>query len=167
MAGIYLTRLNVLGQSWRAAYMVTGAPGLLLGLMMLMVRDTRHRREAHSKEAEKREVGENCEHHLLNSPTKLIKSKLDPPKLRGVHILLRSIVSPFMLLMFLAAACRHSAGFTWAYNCRLYFLSYFPRAEVGTYFSVSAIVGGASGVVAGGQLTDWLTRSQGRGQQLG
>ena len=55
---------------------------------------------------------------------------------------------------------RHSAGFTWAYNCRLYFLSYFPLSEVGTYFSVSAIVGGASGVVAGGQLTDQLTLGQ-------
>ena len=145
--------------------MVTGVPGLLLGLMMLLVRDIRHRREAHSTEVA--ETRENCEHHLLNSPTKLIKSKLDSPKLGGLNILLRSIVSPFMLLMFLAAACRHSAGFTWAYNCRLYFLSYFPRAEVGTYFSVSAIVGGASGVVAGGQLTDWLTRNQGQGQQLG
>merc|ERR1740123_1840521 len=42
VAGIYLTRLNVLGQSWRAAYMVTGVPGLLLGLTMLMIKDSRH-----------------------------------------------------------------------------------------------------------------------------
>ena len=62
---------------------------------------------------------------------------------------------------------RHSAGFTWAYNCRLYFLTYFPQADVGTFFSVSAILGGASGVVAGGHLTDWLTGHQDNTQQHG
>ena len=62
-----------------------------------------------------------------------------------------------MLLMFLAAACRHSAGFTWAYNSRLYFLSYYPYSDVGTFFSISAIVGGSLGVIAGGNLTDRMT----------
>ena len=47
-----------------------------------------------------------------------------------VRELLGCLLSPFMVTMFLAAACRHAAGFTWAYNCRLYFLSYFPAAEV-------------------------------------
>ena len=96
--------------------MVTGVPGLVLGLMMLMVkdtvrdrdrvRDTGHRREALSTEEEKREVRENCDLHLLSSPTKLIKSTLEPPRLSGLNLLIRSIVSPFMLIMFLAAACR-------------------------------------------------------------
>ena len=100
--------------------MVTGVPGLVLGLMMLMVmvkdtvrdrdrdrvRDTGHRREALSSEEEKREVRENCDLHLLSSPTKLIKSTLEPPRLSGLNLLIRSVVSPFMLIMFLAAACR-------------------------------------------------------------
>ena len=64
--------------------------------------------------------------------------------------------------MFLAAACRHSAGFTWAYNCRLYFLSYYPEADtVGTFFSLSAIVGGASGVIIGGRVADKLSHKYG------
>ena len=105
VAGIYLTRLDVLGQGWRAAYMATGVPGLILGLMMLMVRDTRVQRDPLKIEEEKSEVKENLE-HLLSSPTKLIKTKLDDPKLKGLNILFRSVVSPFMLLMFLAAACR-------------------------------------------------------------
>ena len=105
MAGIYLTRLNVLGQSWRAAYMVTGLPGLVLGLTMLMIKDTKQQRDALNIEVERSEVRENCE-HLLNSPTKLIKSQLDHPRIKGLTSLFRSIVSPFMLLMFLAAACR-------------------------------------------------------------
>ena len=62
-----------------------------------------------------------------------------------------------MLVLFLAAACRHSAGFTWAYNCRLYFLSYFPHSDVGTYFSISAIIGGATGVIVGGFVADKLS----------
>ena len=64
-----------------------------------------------------------------------------------------------MCLMFLAAACRHSAGFTWAYNCRLYFLTYFPHSDVGTFFSVSAIIGGASGVIIGGAVADKLSQA--------
>ena len=96
--------------------MVTGVPGLVLGLMMLMVkdtvrdrdrvRDTGHRREALSTEEEKSEGRENCDLHLLSSPTKLIKSTLEPPRLSGLNLLIRSVVSPFMLIMFLAAACR-------------------------------------------------------------
>ena len=68
-----------------------------------------------------------------------------------------------MCLMFLAAACRHSAGFTWAYNCRLYFLTYFPHSDVGTFFSVSAIVGGATGVIIGGAAADKLSHALTRG----
>ena len=98
--------------------MVTGVPGLVFGLMMLMVkdtvrdrdRDTGHRREALSSEEEKREVRENCDLHLLSSPTKLIKSTLEPPRLSGLNLLIRSVVSPFMLIMFLAAACRQVAS---------------------------------------------------------
>ena len=72
--------------------------------------------------------------------------------------LLGCLLSPFMVTMFLAAACRHAAGFTWAYNCRLYFLSHFPAAEAAaaTAFPLSAILGGAAAVTAGGGLADWL-----------
>ena len=87
--------------------MVTGVPGLLLGLTMLMIKDSRHQ-PRDSLKTEKSETKENCE-HLLNSPTKLIKSQLDHPRIKGLTILFQSIVSPFMLLMFLAAACRQEA----------------------------------------------------------
>ena len=66
------------------------------------------------------------------------------------------LCSPFMLMMFLGASCRHSAGFTWAYNCRLYFLSYYPDNDVGTYFTFAAIVGGASATIVGGAIADRL-----------
>ena len=89
--------------------MVTGVPGLVLGLTMLMIKDSRHQpRDSLKIEKEKSESKENCE-HLLNSPTKLIKSQLDHPRIKGLTILFQSIVSPFMILMFLAAACRQEA----------------------------------------------------------
>lgn len=90
--------------------MVTGMPGLVLGLIMLIIQDTRQKRDALNIEVEKSEVRENCE-HLLNSPTKLIKSQLDHSRMKGLTILFRSIVSPFMFLMFLAAAFRQEALF--------------------------------------------------------
>ena len=74
----------------------------------------------------------------------------------NIKSLSKCLLSPFMLLMFLGASCRHSAGFTWAYNCRLYFLSYYPDNDVGTYFTFSAIIGGASAVIIGGAIADKL-----------
>ena len=87
--------------------MVTGVPGLILGLTMLMIKDSRQQ-PRDDLQIEKSETRENCE-HLLNSPTKLIKSQLDHPRIKGLTILFQSIVSPFMVLMFLAAACRQEA----------------------------------------------------------
>ena len=74
----------------------------------------------------------------------------------NLSVLWRCLANPFMFLMFLGASCRHSAGFTWAYNCRLYFLSYYPDNDVGTYFTFSAIIGGAAAVIMGGAIADKL-----------
>ena len=44
--------------------------------------------------------------------------------------------------------------------------SYYPESDVGTYFSVSAIVGGATGVILGGSLADRLAGRLCRGLVL-
>ena len=112
-AGIYLTQLDLLGFSWRAPYFLTGAPGILVGLLLLLLPDPRSGKEAGAKKEE------------LLTDLKELKEGEEVKEVRdrsSLQCLKSTMVTPFMLTMFLAAACRHSAGFTWAYNCRLYFL---------------------------------------------
>jgi hypothetical protein len=46
------------------------------------------------------------------------------------------------------------AGFSYAYNARLYNLTYFPDFDVGTWLSLVSIFGGSFGVVLGGVISD-------------
>ena len=106
-AGIYLTQMDILGYSWRAPYFITGVPGIIIGVLLLLLRDPRTM-EGKCKTEE-----------LL---TDLKEKRKLTPRSADVSCLKENLLTPFMLVMFLAAAARHSAGFTWAYNCRLYFL---------------------------------------------
>ncbi len=48
-----------------------------------------------------------------------------------------------------------SAGFSYAYNSRLFFLTYYPNAtSTGAWLALVAIVGGALGVFGGGFISD-------------
>ena len=111
-SGIYLTDMNVLGYSWRAPYFIAGAPGLVIGVLLLLLADPR---------TEKEQEGKCTSDELLT-----VKEKPEPVRETSwsgeLLCLKETLLTPFMLTMFLAAASRHSAGFTWAYNCRLYFL---------------------------------------------
>ena len=51
-AGIYLTELNLLGYSWRAPYFLTGAPGIIVGLLLLLLPDPRTGREGRLQKEE-------------------------------------------------------------------------------------------------------------------
>ena len=50
--------------------------------------------------------------------------------------------------------CCLLAGFSFAYNARLYNLTYYPDFDVGTWLSLVSIFGGSFGVVAGGLISD-------------
>ena len=51
-----------------------------------------------------------------------------------------------------------SAGFSFAYNARLFFLTYHPETDVGMWLAGAAIVGGATGVLTGGIASDRLLK---------
>ena len=58
------------------------------------------------------------------------------------------------------------AGFTFAYNARLYFLTYYPDCDVGAWLSWVSILGGSVGVVAGGTISDKITQTLGLSARL-
>ena len=66
-----------------------------------------------------------------------------------------------MLLLLFAAAVRHTGGYAWAYNTRLYFQAYHPEfdSDLGYWLLGCSIGGGSFGVFFGGFLSDRLVRS--------
>ena len=65
-----------------------------------------------------------------------------------------------MLLLLFAAAVRHTGGYAWAYNTRLYFQAYHPSfdSDLGYWLLGCSIGGGSFGVFFGGFLSDRLVR---------
>jgi len=163
-AGIYLTRADIFGLGWRAVYILTGLPGILISFLLVCLPDPRMSEQPISVQSSSRKTSflelTPVESKYLQIPLKSEDDNNNPAAKSTFKENLKSLssclLSPFMLVMFLGASCRHSAGFTWAYNCRLYFLSYYPDNDVGTYFTFSAIVGGASAVIIGGAIADRL-----------
>jgi len=169
--GIHLTRANLLGLGWRPVYLLSGIPGLFLALLLLTVPDPRERQRRKAAQPEETIC-------LQLEQEKVEDDNNNSPRCDGDSIhrltsfsedmicLARVLFSPLMLLLFLAAATRHCSGFTWAYNARLYFLSYYPEAEVGLWLPLSAIVGGTVAVFLGGSLADRLASQGGAKARL-
>lgn len=51
-----------------------------------------------------------------------------------------------------------SAGFSWAYNTQMYFLTYYPDFNLGLWVSGASIIGGSLGVAVGGYVSDRLVK---------
>ena len=56
-----------------------------------------------------------------------------------------SFTQPSVLMLLVAAMARHTAGYTWAYNTRLYFQSYHPHFSLGYWILTASCVGGSFG----------------------
>ena len=75
--------------------------------------------------------------------------------------LLYSLAQPAMLLLFLAAAVRHTGGYSWSYNSQLFVEEYYPEVNPGLWLAVDSIVGGTFGVFFGGWFSDLAIRRLG------
>ena len=71
-AGIYLTKVNVLGFSWRIPYFITGIPGVLFGILLIILTDPRNEDNAIKVKEDKEENFTK----LLGSPAKIIRPTL-------------------------------------------------------------------------------------------
>ena len=83
--------------------------------------------------------------------------------------LLRSFfLNPTMILLLLAACVRHTGGYCWAYNTRLYFGEYHPDFEdqLGWWLFADSLVGGSFGVFFGGWFSDRIVTRLGLHSRL-
>jgi len=146
--GLYLTDLNLLGQGWRATFVLAGLPGLLLSPALLLISDPRTCQNYSSSE---RKVS-----LIINNNNKMISTS--PSYFR---LILRTFSTPVIMILFLAASTRHTAGFTWLRNNVAYFNHYHPSIDIGYWSIISAIIGGCVGVFSGGFISDLLVSSYG------
>lgn len=71
------------------------------------------------------------------------------------------MAEPRIIMLCLAASIRHCGGMTFAYNCDLYYQTYFPDYDLGWWLFAVTIVIGSIGVVAGGVLSDKFVAKMG------
>ncbi|XP_069956159.1 uncharacterized protein [Cherax quadricarinatus] len=70
----------------------------------------------------------------------------------------KALCKPPLLMLTFAACIRHTAGFSWAYNTQLYFLTYYPGFNIGLWVMSASIIGGSLGVTVGGFVSDKLVK---------
>lgn len=151
--GIYLTEADLLGQGWRATYVVAGLPGLVVAAMLWCLQDPREGRGGEMMEKMAKKAAESGE-ELPGNTRKYLVHMVD------------TFRKPGMLLLFLAASVRHTAGYAWAQNNVSYFGQYHEGKEIGYWFTICAIAGGSVGVVGGGWLSDLVVSRLGLHSRL-
>ena len=149
MFGIYITKVppsldtmappdlpqaDVLGYGWRAPYVLAALPGLLLALLLATtVSDPRctfsllppsclpasRLSPAKQEEQGTQKAGLSLRQYL----TTLARSFLCSPSMLVLLLLFLLLLLPLHLLqvLLLAACFRHTAGYCWAFNTRLFF----------------------------------------------
>ena len=128
--GIYVTKENVLGYSWRSPDVLASLPGIVLAfLLAFTVKDPRQK----------------------GSSEKNIQSRNGKNYARK---LVSSFLAPSMIILLVAAFFRHTAGYCWAYNTRLFFQFYYPDFDIGLWTFCASVFGGSFGVFAGGFFSD-------------
>jgi hypothetical protein len=80
----------------------------------------------------------------------------------------KSFLNAPMLLLLLAACFRHTGGYCWAYNTKLYFQQYHPEFEdqLGWWLFGCSVGGGSFGVFFGGFLSDRIVGTLGLHSRL-
>lgn len=145
--GIYLTDADILGYGWRSVYVGSALPGLIIAVLIaLLMQDPKYQPipdQIPSVVSKKEEDSEESE-------------ALPVQEVSYFRQLLRSFLNPSILLLLLAACVRHTGGYCWAYNTRLYFHEYYPDFDdqLGWWLFADSIVGGSFGVFFGGFFSD-------------
>lgn len=133
--GRYIPPLNAWGLGWRITYYGAGIVALILAILVWFT----------LKEPKRTVIGDD------NSQDE------DAKKITIWHI----IIDPKIILLCLAASIRHCGGMCVAYNCDLYFKTYFPNYDLGWWLFAVTIVIGSIGVVAGGVVSDKFVAKMG------
>ncbi|XP_068243293.1 hexuronate transporter [Palaemon carinicauda] len=173
--GNFITQANISGLGWRWSYILTGLLGVLATILLLFVPEPLRNSQLGDKYTENHlENAETCREDC-QSPTLSEEGSPDnlgsPAKSEsrvglwsgesGMKRVLKSLSALPMVIIICAAGIRHTAGFSWAYNTQLYFLTYYPDFNLGLWVTGCSIIGGSLGVAVGGFVSDRLVKRLG------
>jgi len=144
--GINGTKADIAGYGWRAPYIIAAVPGLVIAALFLT-----------TLKDPKPEVA---------TPSPMRSTSHNTETKSYLQKLLKCFTNPALLLLLLAAMARHTAGFTWAYNTRLFFQNYHPEFDLGYWILLASVLGGSFGVFAGGFFSDRLVGKLGLHSRL-
>jgi len=142
--GIYLARADILGYGWRAPYMIAAVPGIVVAILLATTVKDNRQKEGKDKKVSGRDTSAGL----------------------YARTLAKSFLSPAMLVLLVAAFFRHTAGYCWAYNTRLFFQFYYPDFDIGMWTFCASVFGGSFGVFAGGFFSDRLVKFLGLHSRL-
>ena len=118
--GIYLTQLNVLGYGWRATYVIAGLPGILIAVALLLVRLTKvfffYNCWLFYQAYDPRDTKEKETVVAIDLKRKLSYGFIEVQEVSKCQsksypkMVLSAFTQPSMILLFLAAAFRHTGG---------------------------------------------------------
>ncbi|XP_018323578.1 uncharacterized protein LOC108735867 [Agrilus planipennis] len=126
--GRYLPLRNFFNAGWRVAYCGTGIVTVLQAFVILTLKEPK--RQGASPES--------------NAVDTADRDKT----------ILHVIIDPRMIMLVIASSIRHTGGMTLAYNCNLYYATYFPDYDLGWVLFAITLVIGSAGVVVGGVFSD-------------
>jgi len=164
--GLYMTEADIFGYGWRSVYVICAIPGIVMGILTaLFLRDPRYKAyqladtQTSTSSNSKKDDSEDQE------PIQEAKSEGFGAYLKN---LLGSFLNPSMLLLLLAACVRHTGGYCWAYNTRLYFGKFYPDfdSQLGWWIFADSLVGGSFGVFFGGFFSDRIVAKLGLHSRL-
>ncbi|XP_042205827.1 protein spinster homolog 1-like [Homarus americanus] len=181
--GNFITAANIVDMGWRWSYIVTGMMGVVATLLLfLVVKEPPRASQAEVTQQPPRITSINEFSKVIKADpadidtefTKIYNSKNDVSSPTGSRLtegllgeesgpkaVVKALLQPAVLVLALAACIRHTAGFSWAYNTQLYFLTYYPNFNIGLWVMCASIVGGSLGVAVGGFVSDRLVKKLG------
>ncbi|GAB0099276.1 uncharacterized protein DMENIID0001_151270 [Sergentomyia squamirostris] len=131
--GRYITQLNLFDLSWRVCYYGAGILGLILAILTGVT----------LKEPKRLTIGE--------------ENSAEAEKISIWQVLKQ----PRIILLVIASSIRHCGGMTFAYNCDLYYTSYFPDVDLGWWLFIVTVGIGSIGIVVGGVVSDRIVAKMG------
>ncbi|XP_065201677.1 protein spinster homolog 1 [Planococcus citri] len=149
--GRYITELDLWGQSWRMAYYISGAFGLIIAFLSALTVPEPARKTI----GEERE--ENNENSVANRTVMDTKLEQEEKKEDAWKVLLQ----PRVIMLCIAASIRHTGGICFAYNADLFYRDIFPNYDLGWWLFFVTFVVGSTGVIAGGILSDKVAAKMG------
>jgi len=141
--GRYVTLANLWDLGWRACYYIAGVLAIVVAVTTW----------TSVQEPERKVIGEEKEE---------AKEGKEPRKSPWLVL-----IEPRILLLCLAASIRHCGGICFAYNCDLFYNTYYPGSDLGWPLFIVTVIVGSIGVMLGGIISDKFVELMGvRGRLL-